>query len=153
MHDTVLGTVMFAELMDLGMAVVACGNTVFRSGGLNLVVFDFAVFEAFFLVPGLQESAPAAAAEIVGAVGNHIDEIFFSNHRPDHIAKIFGHGIAKALSNDLAGILYGKLDFQVLVPVGIHLELAFADPLGIVFIDAFDFKIVFDVEFFQSGPD
>ena len=27
------------------------------------------------------------------------------------------------------------------------------NPTGIIFIDAFDFKIVFEVEFFQSGPD
>ena len=49
--------------------------------------------------------------------------------------------------------MYRKFNFQVLVPVGIDLELAFLDPLGIILNDTFDLKIVIDVEFFQSGPD
>jgi len=53
----------------------------------------------------------------------------------------------------LTGILHGELDLEVLVPVGVDLQLAFADPLGIVFIDIFYFKIMFEVEFCQSGPD
>jgi hypothetical protein len=53
----------------------------------------------------------------------------------------------------LTGILHGELDVEVLVPVGVNLQLAFADPLGIVFINIFYFEVVFEVKFFQSGPD
>ena len=152
MDNAIPRTVMFAELMDLGMAVVACGDAVIRTGGLDLVVFDFPVFEALFLEPGLQETATATAAKIVGAVGVHIDEVFFSDHRFDHIPEIFGYGITVTLADNLAGVLNGKLDFQVFVPVRVDLEPAFADPLGIVFINAFYFKIMCNVEFFSVQP-
>jgi len=49
--------------------------------------------------------------------------------------------------------LYGKLDFKILVPVGIDFESSFPDPFGIIFVNIFYFKIVLKVEFFQSGPD
>ena len=101
----------------------------------------------------MKESATAAATEIVGAVGLHVDEILFADHGFDNKAQVFGDGVAKTFANDLAGILHREFDLQVLVPVGIDLEFAFADPFGIVLIDIFDFKVVFQVEFFQSGPD
>jgi hypothetical protein len=68
-------------------------------------------------------------------------------------AKIFCYRIAKALADDLAGILDGELDLEVFVPFGIDLELALTNPPGIVFVNTFDLEIVVDVEFFQSGPD
>jgi hypothetical protein len=83
----------------------------------------------------------------------HVDEVLLAHHGFDHKAQIFGNRIAKALADDLAGILDGELDLQVFVPVGIDLEFALADPFGIIFVNAFDFKIVLEVEFFQSGPD
>jgi hypothetical protein len=83
----------------------------------------------------------------------HVDKIFFTHHGFDHEAQVFGNRIPVAFTDDLAGILDGEFDLQVFVPVGTDLQFAFADPLGIVFIDAFDFKVVRDVEFFQSGPD
>ncbi len=83
----------------------------------------------------------------------HVYKIFFSYHRLDHIAKVFGYRITVALADNLARILNCKLDFQVFIPIGIDLEPAFADPLGIVFIDTFYSKIMSNVEFFQSGPD
>jgi hypothetical protein len=46
-----------------------------------------------------------------------------------------------------------EFDFQILVPVGAGFQLSFPDPFGIVFIDVFYFKVVLDIEFFQSGPD
>ena len=99
------------------------------------------------------ESAAAAAAEIVGPVGVHVDEIFFSHHGFDHKPQVFGHRVAEGFAHQLAGVLNRKFDFAVLVPVGIDLQLAFPDPLGIILNDALDFEIVVDFEFLQSGPD
>jgi hypothetical protein len=53
MNDAISGAIMLAELMDLGMAVVACGNAVIGSGRLDLGVLDFPVPEPLLLVPGL----------------------------------------------------------------------------------------------------
>jgi len=53
----------------------------------------------------------------------------------------------------LAGVLDRELDLEVLVPVGVDLELALANPLGIEMDDADNFELVGDVELFQSGPD
>ncbi len=52
-------------------------------GGLDLIIFEFSIFQALFFKPGLEESAAAAAAEIIGPVGLHVDEIFFTHHRSD----------------------------------------------------------------------
>jgi hypothetical protein len=83
----------------------------------------------------------------------HVDEIFFTHNRFHGISQIFGHRIPKALSNQLAGILNRKFNFQVLVPVGIDLQLSFPDPLGIKLDDTLDLKVVLNFEFFQSDPD
>jgi hypothetical protein len=101
----------------------------------------------------LEKTAAAAAAEVVGAVGLHVDEVFLAHDGFDDVAQILGDGVTKAFADDLAGILNGELDLEVLVPVGIDLQFAFADPFGVVFVNVFDFKVVLDVEFFQSGPD
>ena len=61
--------------------------------------------------------------------------------------------IAKSFSHDLAGILDGKFDFQILVPVRIRFQLTFPNPLGVILINILNFEVVRDVEFFQSGPD
>ncbi len=152
-HHRVSTPVMFAEFVNLGVTVVTTRNAVVGAGGLDLSIFESAVFKALLLIPGLQETAAAAATKIVGPVGLHVDKIFFAHHRLDHIAKVFGDGVAVAFANDLAGVLNREFDFQVLVPVGIDLEFAFANPFGVVLIDIFDFKVVIEVEFFQSGPD
>jgi hypothetical protein len=83
----------------------------------------------------------------------HVDKVFFTHHGFDHEAKVFGNRIAVAFANDLTRVLNREFDLQVFVPVGTDLQFAFADPFGIVFINTFDFKVVRDVEFFQSGPD
>jgi hypothetical protein len=139
--------------MNLGMAIVAWRNAVCRAGGLDLIKFKLAVFPSGFLKSGLQETAAAAAAVIVRPVGRHINIIFFTHHGFDDIPKVFGHRITQAFSNQLTRILGGKFYFQILVPVGTDFELSVTNPLGIVFNDASEFKIVRDVEFFQSGPD
>jgi hypothetical protein len=153
MHHRIATTVMLAELMDLSMAVVAACDAVVGARGFNLLIFKPAVFQALLLESGLQKTATPAATIIVGAVGLHVDKIFFAHHRLDHKTEIFGNGITVTLANDLARILNRKLDFQVLVPIGIDLELALPNPFGIVLIDVFNFKIMLKIEFFQSGPD
>ena len=153
MHDRIIAAVMLAELMNLGMAIMAAGDTVIRTGRLYLLIFQSAEFQTLFFHAGLQKPAAAAAAIVVGTVGDHIDKIFFADNRFDHVSQIFGNRIPKSLAHDLTGVLYRKFNFEVLVPVGVDLQLAFADPLGIIFINVFYFEVVFEVEFFQSGPD
>ncbi|BBO67634.1 hypothetical protein DSCA_15640 [Desulfosarcina alkanivorans] len=153
MNHAVIGTVVLAQFVDLGMAVVAGGDAVIRLGCLDLAILERPVLEALLLESGLQETAAAAAAEIVGAVGLHVDEVFFADYGFDHVTQVFGNRIAVAFANDLAGVLDGEFNLQVFVPVGVDLQFALADPFGVIFIDAFDFKVVSDVEFFQSGPD
>jgi hypothetical protein len=153
MHDGIIAAVMLTELMNLGMAIVAAGNTVIRAGRLDLFILQPAELEPLFFHAGLEKTAAAAAAIIVGPVGNHVDKIFFADHRFDHVSQVFGNGVAKSLAHDLTGILDGKFNFQILVPVGIDLEPSFPDPFGIVFIDVLDDKVMLDVEFFQSCQD
>ena len=153
MKGVVMGLIMFAEVMDLGVAVVAGSDTVSCAGGHNLVVFHPAVFPPCFRHAGLEETAAAAAAEIVGAVGCHVDEIFFSDNRFHHIPEIFGNRVTEALADQLAGVLNREFDFQILVPIGTDLQFSFPDPLCIILDDALDFKVIGNSEFFQSGPD
>jgi hypothetical protein len=108
---------MLAEFVDLGMAVVAARYAVVGAGGFDLLVFELAVLEALFFKAGLEKSAAAAAAEVVGAVGLHVDKILFTHNGFDDVAQILGNGITVALADDLAGILDRELYFQVLVPV------------------------------------
>ncbi len=144
---------MLTELMNLGMAVVAAGDTVIRAGLLDLLILQPAELQPLFFHAGLQKTTATAATVIVGPVGNHINKIFFTDHRFDHISQVFGNGIAKRLAYDLTGVLDGEFNLEVLVPVGIDLEPSFPDPFGIVFIDVFDDKVVLDVELFQSCQD
>ena len=153
MHDGIIAAVMLTELMNLGMTVVAAGDTVIRAGLLDLLILQPAEFQPLFFHAGLQKTAAAAAAVIVGPVGDHINKVFFTDHRFDHISQVFGNGVAKRLAYDLTGVLDGEFYLEVLVPVGIDLEPSFPDPFGIVFIDVFDDKVVLDVELFQSCQD
>jgi len=153
MHDGIIAAVMLTELMNLGMAIMAAGNTVIRAGRLYLFILQPAEFQTLFFLAGLEEAAATAATIIVGPVGDHINKVFFADDRFDHVSQIFGNGIAKGLAHDLTGVLDGKFNLEVLVPVGIDLEPSFPDPLGIVFINVLDDKVVFDVELFQSCQD
>jgi hypothetical protein len=153
MDHAVVSAIMVAEFMDLGMAVVATGDTVVCAGGLDLIIFDLPVSQAFILKSGLEKSAAAAAAKVVGAVRLHVDEVFFSDNGFHNKPKVVGNGVSIAFSDNLTGILNRKFDFQIFVPVRVDLEFAFADPFGIVFVNIFYIKVLFEVEFFQSGPD
>ena len=153
MHHLITSAVMFAQFMNLGMAVMATSNTIRRLGVLNLLIFETPILQTLILITGLEKTAAAAATIVIGAVGNHINKIFFSHDGFYHKPQIFGNGIAKSFTHDLTRVLSGKFNFQVLVPVGIDLELAFANLLGIIFIDVFNLKIMLDVKFFQSCQD
>jgi hypothetical protein len=83
----------------------------------------------------------------------HFYKVFFTHNRFHGIPQVFGHRISKGFSHQLAGILNRKFNLQILVPIGIDLQLSFFDPLGIILNDAPDLKLVLDIEFFQSGPD
>ncbi len=135
------------------MAIVAPGYAVVSTGGLDLFIFYSAELQSGFLVTRLEKAASPSAAEVVGTVWGHVNEVFFTHAGLYNVAQVFCNGISVAFSYNLAGILNGEFDFQVFVPVRIYLELAFPDPFGVIFIDIFYFKVVFDVEFWQSGPD
>jgi hypothetical protein len=144
---------MVTDIMYLRMAVVAPGNAIIRTGGDNLVEFDFAVGSAFFGETRLQKTTATATTVVVRFIRGHLDEIFFAYHRFDDESQIIGDFVALAFTDNLAGILNGELDFTVLVPVGIDLQPSFPDPLCVVGIDGSNFKFMVDIEFFQSGPD
>jgi len=98
------------------VTVVARRNTVIGVGRHDLVEFAFAVISSGFRESRLKEPAPAAAAVVVGLVGRHVYEILFAHNCFDNIPHVFRHRIAKALANQLAGVLNRELDLQVLVP-------------------------------------
>ncbi len=153
MHHGVVAAVMLTEFMDLCMTVVAGRDAVIGTGGLDLIVFDFSIDQTLVLESGLEKSPAAAAAEVVGFIGGHVYKVLFPHHRLHNKPQIIGNGIAIAFPDNLAGILNGELDFEILVPVGIDLETALPDPFGIILINVLYFKLVGNVEFFQSGPD
>ncbi len=65
MDHAVVAAIMVAEFMDLGMAVVAAGDAVVCTGGLDLIVFNLSISQTFILESGLEESAAAAAAKVI----------------------------------------------------------------------------------------
>lgn len=131
--------VMFAELMNLRMAVVAGGNAVIRTGCLDLLVFNFPVGQTFVFEARLEKSATAAAAVVVGMVGLHVNEVFFTDYGFHNKTQVVGNGIAIAFSDNLAGILNREFNLQVFVPVGTGFQPTFTDPFCIVFVNVFDF--------------
>jgi hypothetical protein len=144
---------MLFEVVNLRVAVVTGGDAIVGAGEIDLLELQSAVMPAGLGKSGLQKPAAAPAAKIIGAVRCHFDEILFTDTGFYHKPQIFGNRIAITLAHNLAGILDGKFNFQILVPVGIYLESALTDPFGVVFIDVLDDKVVLDVEFFQSCQD
>jgi len=101
---------MFAEFMNLGMAVMTASDTIVRAGFLYLFILQAAKFQTLFLETGLEKASAPTAAIIVGSVGLHINKIFFSNDRFDHKSQIFGNRIAEGFAHDLTGILDREFD-------------------------------------------
>ncbi len=120
MHRVVLAFIVFLYIMDLGVAVMTWSNAI--SGACIIDLFEFfpAVIPAFFRKSRLQESTAAAATIIIGAVRGHVYEIFLAYNGFYDKPKVFRNGVAQSLSYELAGILNGKLYFQVSVPIGVY---------------------------------
>jgi hypothetical protein len=79
MHDGVITAIVLAEFMNLGMAIMATGNAVIRTGFFDLFVLQPAESQSLFFHAGLEKSAAAATTVVVGPVGDHIDKIFFAD--------------------------------------------------------------------------
>jgi len=149
----VFAVVMFFQIMNLSVAVMARCYAIIDVSFLDLFKFAFAVISPRFRESRLQEPAAAAAAIVVHSAGGHINKIFLADIRLGNIPQIFGHWIAQTLAYQLARILYGKLYFRFLVPVGIDFQFSFPYPLGVILYDAFTFKLMLDVKPFESDPD
>lgn len=141
------------EIVYLGMAVVAAGDAIVCTGFHNLIIFQPSVGAALIGVTRLQEASAAAAAVVVGFVGRHFNDIFFSHYRFDDISQIICDDVTIAFANDLAGVLNGKFDFPVLVPFRADFEPSLPYPFGIVGVDGSNFEFMIDIVFFQSSPD
>jgi len=109
MRRVVVPFIMFFQIVNLCVAVVARRQAVISPGFHDLLKLSFAVIPPGFGQPGLQETAAAAATVIVRPVGVHINKVFFTHHRFDNIPHVFRHRIAEALSYQLAWILYREL--------------------------------------------
>lgn len=101
----------------------------------------------------MQEPAATTATVIIRLIWRHLDDIFFANHRFDDISQVISDFVAFTFTDNLAGVLDGKLDLSVLVPGGADFQSALSDPLGVVGINRSNFKLMVDIEFFQSSPD
>ncbi len=153
MQRFVLSSIMFANIMHLGVAVVTRRNAIISARCHDLIELEFTVSLARFGPPRLQKAAAAAAAVVVRLVGLHIDKVFFTHHRFYDKSQILGHWITETLAHQLAWILNCKLYLQILVPVGIDFKLPLPDPFGIKLDNAFDLEVVLDLEPRQSDPD
>jgi hypothetical protein len=111
MEHAIAAAVMLTEFMNLGMAIVTAGNTIIRSGYLDLSVFQPTEFQTLLFVSGLQKTAPSAATVIIGPIGLHVDEILFPHQGLYHKAQILGDGVSVAFAHNLTGILNRELDF------------------------------------------
>jgi hypothetical protein len=117
MNRVIFTLKMIRKIMDLGMTVVACSNTIIGSSRHDLVKFNLPVMMPGIRVAGLQIPAATAATVVVGLVGMHVNEVLLSHNGLHNKAQIIRHRIPKALAHDLTRILNRKLDLQILVPV------------------------------------
>lgn len=153
MDSAVFAAEMMADIMYLGMTVVTAGNAVIGPGLDDLVELDLAVGPPLLGIARLQEAAATATAVVVRLVRRHLDDVFLADYRFDDKAEIIGNRIAKALADNLAGILDGEGDAKIFIPVGVNFQPPLANPLGVILVDGSNFEVVLDIEFFQSGPD
>ena len=106
-----------AQIMNLGMAVMAACNTIVGASRNDLIVFQLTVIPSCISEPGLEESSPAAATVVVGFIRCHLDDIFFTNHRFYDETKIICHCISIAFADNLAGILDSEGYPSFFIPV------------------------------------
>jgi hypothetical protein len=111
MDNAVIAAIMMGKLVDLGMAVMTPGYAIGCPGCFDLIVFYSAIFQPLLLETRLEKSAAAATTVVIGFVGGHLHQVFFTDCLFDGVSEIVGNGIAKTFTNYLAGILNGKLDF------------------------------------------
>ena len=135
------------------MAVMTRCYAVRSTGILDLLVFQFPVCTPCFRQTRLEKASSASTAVIIRPVGSHVYKVLLADNCFNHKSQFLGDRISETLSHKLAGILNREFHLQILVPLGIDLQLSFPDPLRIILNDALNFKIVGYVEFFQSGPD
>ena len=93
MNHGVIATIVFAELMDLGVTIVTGRDTIVGTGGFDLLIFYFPELQTFILETGLEKTTAAPAAIVVRPIGLHIDKILFTHHGLDDKAQIIGDGI------------------------------------------------------------
>lgn len=139
--------------MYLSMAVVTTGDAILCTTIFYLIVLYLSISKPLFFKARLQKAAAAATTVIVGLIGIHLRNIFLTHRLTNCKSEIVRNFIPKAFTYNLAGILDSELDFQIFIPVRIWFQLAFPNPLGIIFVNVFCFEVVSYVEFFQSGPD
>jgi len=109
-NNGIIAAIIFAEFMNLSVAIMTARDTIVRAGFLYLFILQTAKFQTLLLETGLEKATAPAAAIIIGSVGLHINKIFFSNDRFDHKSQIFGNRIPIRLAHDLTGILDRKFD-------------------------------------------
>ena len=139
MNYAIMSFVMFTELMNLRMTVMAGGNAVISTGGPDLLIFHLPVSQTFVFEARLEKPTAAAATVVVGTVGLHVNEVLFTNNGFHNKTQVVCNGIAIAFSDNLAGILYREFNFQVFVPVGAGFKPTFTDPFCIIFVNVFNF--------------
>ena len=82
----ILSAKMVSQIMNLRVAIVTRGNDIVSACGVNLIKFYLTILSAFVFSARLQKPTPASTAVVIGPIGGHIDEIFFTHHRLGYIA-------------------------------------------------------------------
>ncbi len=80
MHNGIVAAVMFTQFVNLCMTIVASGDAVICSGGLDLIIFQLAISQTLFLEACLEKTTTTTAAVIVGPVRRHVHEVLFPHH-------------------------------------------------------------------------
>lgn len=112
--------VVFGKVVDLGVAIVAGGDAVMGAGSQNLIALPQTIGPTLLGESCLEGSSAATAAIIVGFVGVHIHEVFFSNEFFDHEAEVVGNGVPQGFAHQLARVLDGELQSQLCIPIAGH---------------------------------
>ncbi len=139
--------------MYLGMAVMAWCNAIGCLGCQDLIGLCLSIGPSLFRKTGLEITAAAATTKIIGAVGGHVDEIFFTHNFFNHVSHVFSDRVTKGFSDKLAGILKSKFNLSFLIPVRRWVQFTFFNPLCVKLDNTFDFKVMGDVKFLQSYQD